>query len=944
MLVPMAGDADTDVAVLEKQLSESPGGEARLDLLLKLGDKLYYSAPKESEKYLRQLIDETRTANAPLLRGRALCMLAFLRYQVGKLDDSLALGSEALELARGAGIGEVEASAYNVLGTIVLQKGDFRKAIEYYEKCLQTSRAANYQGGIPTALSNLALCHFSLGQITKSLEYHQACLQLDRERQDWSGMAISFSNLGQCYEEIGDWEKALEYYYRSLAVAEQRDIKAMIAQNLSSLGVMYRKRGRPDRALELLRQASEITEYLDYASQGADLYCRLADVYLLRDDSLAARSALEKSRALAEALGDKEQLARIHRRWAEVLRLTGDPQGALAEIEAALRLCTAMGYEQEHGLALRGHAQVLTALNVPELAQASFEQSIVILSGGTIGVVSPGFSYELAVTRLAFAQFLVSRRNPLEALEQAQRAAELFRKLGIVYAAEEANRLIFSLRPISEAVQDRWLSLLHDLSGLAIWPAPASELARACLSQLTQGLRFQGGAFFFYGRQPYMIGRVALATLLGLPRQKELVLRADSVQIPVNYHGRNIGVLYLCEPDSSMPGPDPSFWEIIASVLTLIVERIRFRTSLDGAVALESGSTEPARIRPLGPEPALDARENRLRFGSIVWGSEVMKGLLDTVEKVAPTRATVLVRGESGAGKELVTRAIHELSPRHHKPLIVINCAALPETLLEAELFGIEKGVATGVNARVGKLELAEGGTVFLDEIGDMSLALQAKLLRVLQERTLERVGGRRTIPIDVRFVAATNWNLEAAVKAGRFREDLFHRLNVVTLIVPALRERKEEIPLLVEHFIRKYCEEYMRPIHALTDTAMDALLQYSWPGNVRELENAIERAVIVAREGLITREDLPAPLQARPDSGPEETDDAQGLKAMKRAARYEVSITMEKEYILRVLEQHNWQVPAVLRELNISKSHFYRLLKRYEIRRPKGHRGAEGT
>jgi len=231
---------------------------------------------------------------------------------------------------------------------------------------------------------------------------------------------------------------------------------------------------------------------------------------------------------------------------------------------------------------------------------------------------------------------------------------------------------------------------------------------------------------------------------------------------------------------------------------------------------------------------------------------------------VADSRATVMVYGESGTGKELVARAIHVNSPRKDKPYIQVNCAALPENLLESELFGHEKGAFTGAVARrAGRFELAHQGTLFLDEIGEVSPAMQAKLLRVLQEKTFERVGGVETLKVDVRIVAATNRNLQIAIETGAFREDLYYRLNVIPIKLPPLRERKSDIPLLADYFLTKL--DLKRRIQAITPEAMQALLDYSWPGNVRELENVIERAVIIAPGDTITVEQVPSDLCMKP-------------------------------------------------------------------------------
>lgn len=258
-----------------------------------------------------------------------------------------------------------------------------------------------------------------------------------------------------------------------------------------------------------------------------------------------------------------------------------------------------------------------------------------------------------------------------------------------------------------------------------------------------------------------------------------------------------------------------------------------------------------------------EALQTQHRIEGIIGEGGRMLEVLSLVRRVAPSEATVLIRGESGTGKELIAKAIHYASPRASATLIRVNCAALPETLLESELFGHEKGAFTGaLAARKGRFELADRGSLFLDEIGDLSLPLQAKLLRVLQEREFERVGSNKPIRVDVRILAATHRNLEGLVKVGEFREDLYYRLNVVTILLPALRERREDLPLLMDHFLRLFAEKNRKTIRGFTQEAREMLLRYDYPGNVRELENIIERAVVLTRDDVIGRADLPLSMQ----------------------------------------------------------------------------------
>jgi len=316
--------------------------------------------------------------------------------------------------------------------------------------------------------------------------------------------------------------------------------------------------------------------------------------------------------------------------------------------------------------------------------------------------------------------------------------------------------------------------------------------------------------------------------------------------------------------------------------------------------------------------------KERYRLEGIVAESGAMQEVLSLVYRVAGSTATVLIRGESGTGKELIAQAIHYHSPRAKGPFIKVNCAALPETLLESELFGHVKGAFTGaIQDKAGRFEAAHGGTIFLDEIGDISPAIQAKLLRVLQDREFERVGSNRTLRVDVRILAATNQDLEAAVRNRRFREDLYYRLNVVPIYIPPLRERRQDIPPLIDHFLRKFSKENHKRIQGLTREARDALLKYDYPGNVRELENLIERAVVLCRGEVIGMGDLPLTFRAVEV----EQEAPPSLPALLEG--------IERRKILEALERSGWIQTKAAEELGISERALRYKMKKYGLSAP---------
>jgi DNA-binding NtrC family response regulator len=319
--------------------------------------------------------------------------------------------------------------------------------------------------------------------------------------------------------------------------------------------------------------------------------------------------------------------------------------------------------------------------------------------------------------------------------------------------------------------------------------------------------------------------------------------------------------------------------------------------------------------------------QEQLPFHHIVYGSPEMEEVMSLVARVAQSQATVLIRGESGTGKELIANAIHYASPRSSKPIVKVNCSAIPETLLESELFGHEKGAFTGaIQRRVGRFEEAEGGTIFLDEIGDLSLAIQVKLLRILQEKEFQRVGSNLTLKVDVRVITATHRNLEEAIKKDLFREDLYYRLNVISIQLPPLRERRGDIPLLIDYFLKKYSEANQKAVSDISKEARGLLLRYPYPGNVRELENLIERAVVLCRDELITSQDLPFHLKEEKSEG-----SLQSLAKEKRLP--EILEEVERDRIIKALHQHHGVQTKAADSLGLSERMLRYKMKKYAIR-----------
>ena len=374
--------------------------------------------------------------------------------------------------------------------------------------------------------------------------------------------------------------------------------------------------------------------------------------------------------------------------------------------------------------------------------------------------------------------------------------------------------------------------------------------------------------------------------------------------VPLIVFDKTLGVIYLDTSDPIIRF-DEAHLQLVAAISGMAA------VSIENARQLEWLEGENSRLRS-----TLAIEHN------MIGESAAMREVYNFIQRVAPARAAVLICGESGTGKELAANAIHNNSPRAAQPFVAINCAALTETLLESELFGHEKGAFTGaITRKEGKLEVANRGTVFLDEIGEMPLPMQSRLLRFLQDHKIEHVGGTRSIDLDVRVIAATNRDLDAAIKAGTFRQDLYHRLNVVKITMPSLHERREDIPLLASYFAEKYSNECKRPVNGITREARAVLQNYDWPGNVRELENAIERAVVLGSSDMIGIDDLPRRVA---DSAENANIEATYYEAIKDAKR---------QIVLNALEQSKGNYTEAAKALGIHANNLHRIIRTLDLK-----------
>jgi two-component system response regulator AtoC len=854
--------------------------------MLELAEALYASNKTRARSLALQVLRQARTGKRPAPAGNAANLLANLLRNEGKLGLALKYCRIGLDSARLARDRRIEADSLNCLGLTLWHKGEFDQAIAHFSESTRVFEALGDEFKKSRGYGNLGLVYWEKGDLVQARDYQQRSLQVMDRLNNRFGVGLAYLNLGLIQVDLGDWEQATECYYRALVEMEQRDDPTEVALCHSNLGEIYLRRGRLERARELFEQAIRDSEKAPSLWVKAEALGNLGEVFFRQGDLFRARDCYEQDIRLSRKMDDKEELAEALRRQSELLLALGNPTAAGRLLNQALRLTGRTGARKELGNIRRAIGNVLAATGKSARARRSFEAGIETLR-------PLDRSYELGRICLDYGR-TIAPTDARQAELQLRQARAILCRLGAEQELEAAEALLARL------TSDRQppLALARNLARLATRPLALADFANQALQLLREALDADAGALLVNHAGVFSFGSIPADELERLTRQPESLSLPGARVCPVYSGGNRLALLVL----KGRTIPEATL-ETAGSILALGLERLAgFRP-------------------PTVPLPA------RTPASALIGADTTLREILADVNRVAGTRVAVLIQGESGTGKELVARTIHRLSDRQNRPFVAINCAAIPETLLESELFGIEKGTATGVSERPGKFEQAQAGTVFLDEIADMSLGLQAKVLRLLQEKELERVGGRRTIAVDVRIVAATNKDLSRAIAAGQFRDDLYYRLNVVTLKLPPLRERKADIPQFVRRFMDRYCREYQRRLIGVTPAAMNILLDYDWPGNVRELENVIERAVVLARGDLIAPEDLPPELTAQTRPVPD-------FRAARTRARTESQDT-EKEFVLQALNQHNWNMTRTAQALGVARRHLYRLLRKYGLTRP---------
>ncbi len=924
-------------AKIKKDLAFCYLRSGELDLALK--------EAREAEDSFAQLGDEIELAEAQLLVANVL-------LEMGRSEEARDLSMKVYESYRQTGQHRIIGLSQRMLGRALAQLGDYRGGEDFFQDSLSSFRLLGDEGEILICYNCIANLNFAYS------DYKQALINLEkgltiaqksgRKREE----ALILGNIGTLYRKIGKWAKSEEYLYSSLKLYEKINDILEAVKGLISMARLRVLQRDFNRSKKLLNRALTLAQEHGYRREEAMSLESLGDVAKENGDLDLARDYYQRTLDIGRKLGQKDIINQVQRRRADLLIAEGkDLDEASRCIQEALRVSQSLGDRFEEGCCYRTIGRLAQAKGDSKAAEANFEKAVYILR-------SLEDRFELAHTLLAQGE--LTGRDDL--LREAQRlfaqiqGAEFYQALALLQIAKAESSCKVAVEYLREAEK-----LLQ-----AKGEAEKLKEVQALKLELNQKLRnFPARKYeFLQGLSAGDLGEVFGQVIEVLGADRGFVAYtgdgSKGMEVGASHNlgeGEVKGLLSLLADGDGFEVGQPSilydsslderFSAVGAGSLMLIPYGNRER--IDGYLYVDRGK---------GKEPFLDKeldlfyllservakaiaeqRQRELERANlglrqrlavqgvvpeeIITQNEGMLEVLRKVDKVKDYKTTVLIKGESGTGKELVAERIHFASPRGLYKLIPVNCGAIPDDLLEAELFGCERGAYTGAVPRKGLIEEANGSTLFLDEVGNLNLSHQAKLLRVLEDGKVRRLGGNRERDVDVRVIAATNKDLEAEIRKGRFREDLYYRLNTVVLDLPPLRERRDDIRLLAQHFLEVYSRQFRKNLRGISEGALRLLEGYSWPGNVRELKNEMERAVLMAEEGdQITPEHLSEGMKLR---GHLEEGSLQALDGISLEEA-------ERVHILRVLEQTGWKKVEACSVLGISRPTLNRKMEKYHI------------
>ncbi len=927
----------------------------RLAWLYRLRDDL--DAARDTAERAKVMLEQMEPT---VVYGYVKNILGLIEFAGGNWQRSRDILEEALAIGEKLGSEQLCKVASMNLGNTLWKLGAWDEALQHFRKNLDVSENEGDLWDLVTSYNNVGVVEYGRGNFHAAAEYFEKSVRIDEKIGAVEHEALARENLADALEMTGRWNEALEQYKKCLALEGFDETRASRLTVYVPLARLTKKRGDIAKALEYAQKAMAAGERARDEDLIAEAAYVLASIEDERGNLEESEKYLNRSMQIFEANRTLHGLARAHTAAACMVLQKGDVDGATKHAETAEQFARQLGDRFSLAKNEWAWAKIHNARGDRDAAQSKFDSARTTFEE----VDAP---YELA--RLLF-DIGVLRDEPEEATQTIRGAIKIFERLDASLDLERSRGALFRIRPAGKA-PDQGVVGLYEIVKIINSTLNLEEVLNRVLDVCIRRLRAERGMLILLDpitgalrtrvarniseraegdqrRSPQSIVKEVIqsgqSVISADARADQRFVESESVIadnilsilcVPLIMKERIAGAIYIDHRQARhlFSQKDLSFLEAFADQAAIAIENARLYEELEEARTRLSLENEGLR-REVLVEKHLD---------SVIGQSEAVAKIQFAIRKASAGHSTVLLRGESGTGKGLIARIIHNIGPRRQGPFIKFNCAALPETLAESELFGHEKGAFTGADRRkLGRFELANNGSIFLDEIGKMSLAMQSKLLRVVEDKEFERVGGTQTIKVDVKIITATNLELEKAIEDGTFREDLFYRLNIIPIMLPPLRERKDDIPVLAEHFIRKICKDLGIDTKRLEPGVLDLFMRYDWPGNVRELEATLHRAIVMSNDELVTKNEFyslysdsaPALVAAAAPGGAPGAflNPMVGKMDITSEVYDEVMSTVDKQLILRALESSGGRIREAARRLGLARNTLKSKIQKYNI------------
>lgn len=878
-----------------------------------------------ASKYYKEALGIARRMHNENLVSSASYNLGQILWKTGKPREARELYKKSLKIAEKERNSSRIALYHNALGILAQEQGDFDNARKHYTSALTIFKRMGDKRRTAAIHVNLGVVHEEKGDLNAAIRNYDIALSISRQLKDNALTARIYNNLGNLYKETGNLTKAIKNLKEALKIIKRSSNRKDLAFTLHNIGTVHMLQGKMEEALRFLRQSYRFHREQESKKGMAEVCPTLAEYYLLAGNISTAEGYCLKGIKLCEEINDRLHLGITQRVLGTVYSRKGEIDKALSSYALSTETLEGLKAEYECGKTFLVAGEEIFSIR-KKIGKKFWREGLLDQTVAGLKRAEQIFKSLNAKADLKRVNSLISKLEKYSPLllepipGQDKRLKALYRTSQIVNSTMEIDKLLERILDLVIEIMgaERGFILLRE--GKELNPKTARNMDKQSIADMSDFSRTIVENVEKKGE--LIITANAQAEPRFKDRRSVAKFKLLSIMcVPFRIKDRIVGAIYIDDRrrKDAFTSEDLEFLQAFCDQAAIALENARLMGELKTANKLLELENIDMKDQITHLRTAV---EERYSFGNLIGKSKPMQKVYNDLEKIIKYDSPVIIEGETGTGKEIVANIIHYNGPRKDRNFIVVNSSAIPEDLLESELFGHVEGAFTGATQdKQGLFEIADGGTIFFDEIAELDQNLQVKLLRVLQDGELRRVGATKSRKVNVRVMVATNRDLQRQVKRGKFRRDLYYRLNVMSIKLPPLRKRKEDIPLLTAYILRKFRKKLNKDVTGFTPEALYTLQNYHWPGNVRELENVIERAIVMAEDKKITEKDLPKPLTLTKSGGKEEEISFPGALA-----------DVEKRYILAALKASDGNKMKAAKILGVSRPALDRKIKKHGL------------